>query len=67
MQIQLSWGDPVTGEQQEPIFPLPFTFGRDLTQLPSESQSAKMMAGGEARVTGGLVFAYLWQGGIGGF
>lgn len=42
MQIQLSWEDPITEEQQEPIFPLPFAFGRDLTQLPNEWQGKEV-------------------------
>ncbi|MEN9212040.1 MAG: FHA domain-containing protein, partial [Thermostichus sp. DG02_4_bins_136] len=42
MHIQLSWEDPITEEQQEPIFPLPLAFGRDLSQLPSRWQGQEV-------------------------
>lgn len=42
MQIQLSWEDPITEEQQELIFPLPLALGRELAQLPQEWQGREV-------------------------
>ncbi|MFS8883203.1 FHA domain-containing protein [Synechococcus sp. R55.3] len=42
MQIQLSWEDPITEEQQELIFPLPLALGRELAQLPQEWQGQEV-------------------------
>ena len=35
MQVQLSWEDPVTGEQWQPVFILPVALGRKLDQMPT--------------------------------
>ncbi len=36
MQIRLSWKDPVTGEQREPMLQTPIALGREFAQLPAE-------------------------------
>ncbi|WP_017719585.1 FHA domain-containing protein [Kamptonema formosum] len=35
MEVQLTWDDPVTAEQQQHIFPLPVAFGRELSKMPT--------------------------------
>ena len=36
MQVQLTWDDPITEEQQQRVSPLPIALGRELAQLPTE-------------------------------
>jgi pSer/pThr/pTyr-binding forkhead associated (FHA) protein len=42
MQIRLSWKDPVTGEQREPILNTPIALGREFGQLPAEIEGRRV-------------------------
>ncbi|KAF3884635.1 MULTISPECIES: PrsW family glutamic-type intramembrane protease [Nostocales] len=41
-QIQLSWKDPVTGEQREPRLSLPIALGREFSQMPVEHNGKRV-------------------------
>lgn len=36
LRVQLSWDDPATGDQRQPIFSVPIALGRDFYQMPSQ-------------------------------
>ncbi len=38
LRIQLSWEDPATGEQREPLLGVPIAFGRDFNEMPTTWQ-----------------------------
>ncbi|GAB1540218.1 hypothetical protein NUACC21_28870 [Scytonema sp. NUACC21] len=41
-QIQLSWKDPVTGEQREPNLSLPIALGREFSYMPVELKGKRV-------------------------
>ena len=42
LKIRLSWQDPVTGEQREPLLNLPVALGREFAQMPAEIRGLRV-------------------------
>jgi pSer/pThr/pTyr-binding forkhead associated (FHA) protein len=42
LKIRLSWQDPVTGEQREPLLNLPVALGREFAQMPTEIRGLRV-------------------------